>query len=197
METVGLMLFVTLGMYVFKNKHYYSGEVIYVTSNIDNKRYLVRDLPDKHASADTLAQVSNNMKKLVEYLRNNRSKYNEYHKCIDLLVRRFNPNNITEGGLRHDYTTFTINKGEQISFCLRTRDASNNLHNVNLITFVAIHELAHIASVQNDPNHKTSEFKSNFQFLTQKAVDIGVWNYTDYSSSPVMYCGTTVNTVPI
>lgn len=197
METLGLTGIFLTSFYLYKNKEVLSGEVVYIKSNIDNNRYLVRNLKDKDKSADTLATIAQKMTKLVNHFKENKSKYPKYQKCIDLITRRFNPRNITEGGLNHDYTTYTINKGEEISFCLRTRDESNNLHNVNLITFVALHELAHIASVQNDPGHKTDEFKENFKFIVKTAVEIGVWNYTDYTSEPVMYCGTMVNTVPI
>lgn len=197
MEIAGIMVAMLSGMYIMKNSNYIKGEVVYIKSNIDNNKYLVRDLPDKQMSADLLARVSNAMEKLVIYLKENKGKYKNNTKCIDLLIRRFNPRNITEGGLREDYTTYTINKGDEISFCLRTRDTSNNLHDLNLLIFVAIHELAHIGSIQNDPGHKTNEFKQNFEFLTRVAVDNGIWNYTDYSSNPVMYCGTVVNSVPI
>ena len=172
-------------------------EVTYVTSNVDGNKYLVRDLPDQQQSADILAQVAQRLQKLVDNLSMNRDKYPEFSKAIDLMSKRYNPNNITEGGLRHDFTTYTVNKGEEISFCLRTRNTDNSLHDLNLIMFVALHELAHIASVQDDPGHKTKEFKDNFRFIVKKAVEMGVWQYTDFRSSPRMYCGTLVNTVPV
>ena len=185
------------GLFLANKTKLLKGDVTYVESNHDRKKYLVRDLPDKQASADLLSQVSSRMKQLVDHLKMNKNNYPDHAKAIDLLSSRFNPNNIIEGGTRHDFTTYTLNKGEEISFCLRTRNTDNSLHDLNLITFVALHELAHIASVQDDPKHQTTEFKENFKFITKKAVDLGVWQYTDFRSSPRMYCGTLVNTVPI
>lgn len=174
-----------------------NSEVSYVTSNVDGNSYLVQNLPDKQQSADILASIANKLSNLVDQLYQERQKYPQYDKAIQLMKNRFRSQNITEGGQNHDYTTYTLNKGQEISFCLRTRDKDNSLHDTNLITFVALHELAHIASVQDDPQHRTTEFKENFKFIVKKAVEQNIWQYTDFRTSPRMYCGTLVNSVPI
>lgn len=174
-----------------------TGEVTYVKSDIDNKSYLVQNKKDSKEGANTLAQINQRLTKLKEYLASNKSKYPEFDKPISLVTLRFNGNNITEGNLNYDYTTYTVNKGQEINFCLRTRNENDQIHDINLLTFVAIHELAHIASVQNDPGHKTDEFKRNFEFLLKRAIEIGVYNYVDYAAAPVMYCGTLVNSTPV
>jgi hypothetical protein len=52
--------------------------------------------------------------------------------------------------------------------------------------YVAIHELAHIAS---DSVGHTDEFKRNFADLLKKGIEIGVYRYIDYNKEPVEYCG--------
>lgn len=174
-----------------------TGEVVYVTSEIDGNSYLVQNKVDKVESANILARLNQRLTKLVDFLREHKSEFPENTKAIDLLISRFNGRNITEGNLSYDYTTYTLNKGQEINFCLRTRDEQDKLHDINLLTFVAIHELAHIASIQNDPKHVTEEFNINFKFLLKRGIDIGIYNYVDYSTSPVNYCGTVVNASPI
>jgi hypothetical protein len=175
----------------------FTGDVVYVTSEIDGHSYLVQNKVDKVESANMLALLNQRLTKLVDSLRERKNDFPENKKAIDLLISRFNGKNITEGNLSYDYTTYTLNKGQEINFCLRTRDEKDRLHDINLLTFVAIHELAHIASVQNDPKHITKEFNTNFKFLLKRGIDIGIYNYIDYSASPVNYCGTIVNASPI
>lgn len=49
----------------FENKSY---DVVMHKSNIDNKDYLVRNLPDKQKAADTLANISKRLTILVKYI---------------------------------------------------------------------------------------------------------------------------------
>ena len=43
-----------------------------------------------------------------------------------------------------DKISFNLNKGEKVVLCIRTRDKKEELIEENTITFVAIHELAHV-----------------------------------------------------
>lgn len=200
------MLFITIfivGIIAFlliANVKSISGQVIYVRSTLDGNQYLVKNLADKQQSADLLAWLAKQMQALVDHLKSHQSDtdYANYKKAITLLVNRFNPRNISENGNNGgNYTTFTLNKGQNVSFCLRTRDANNQLHaDKNMLLFVAIHEMAHIASIAEDPNHKTEEFKSNFKFLYDTAIKVGVYQYDDYRANPKRYCNTTINTTP-
>jgi len=52
----------------FENRSY---DVVMHKSNIDNKEYLVRNLPDKQKAADTLANISKRLSKLINYIENN------------------------------------------------------------------------------------------------------------------------------
>lgn len=85
-----------------------------------------------------------------------------------------------------DNTSFTINKGELLSICLREDKDGRPFHDYNTLCFVVIHELAHIASVSEGHNY---EFIENFKFLLKEAVAMGYYSPVDYSKHPFMYCG--------
>ena len=65
----------------FENRSY---GVVLQKSNVDDKEYLVRNLPDRQQAADTLANISKRLLKLVTFIRNNKSNinmmYNKYVK---------------------------------------------------------------------------------------------------------------------
>jgi len=85
-----------------------------------------------------------------------------------------------------DNTSFTINKGELMSLCLRDVSPGRPFHDYNTLMFVVIHELAHIASITEGHN---VEFVINFKFLLKEAVKMGYYHPIDYSKSPFLYCG--------
>lgn len=180
-----LLLFILL-IYVKKQ----NTEVTLVTSNIDGKQYVVQNKPNKQKAADVLAQIKRNMVRLVDYCNSNQPK----DERVKRLVLKFDPDAIAEGTEDAKYTTYTLNKGEKMVFCLRTRDHQDNVHDVNLLTFVAIHELGHICS--KTTGH-TPEFNTNFQFLIQLAVKAGIYNPVDYRKTPQKYCGIEVTDTPL
>ena len=159
----------------------YKRASIKVLSNIDGKYYIVKNNKLSQKSADLLAQININLKKLVIYCSELSPKpvYSE-----NLL--RFKSENIGENILNLD-TTYTINKGDSMVFCLSPRSYDQvELYDINTMMYVAVHELAHVAS--NSVGH-TMEFKINFKDLLQKAVKIGVYSYINYEKTPVEYCG--------
>jgi hypothetical protein len=165
-------------------------EVSFVNSSIDRKEYLVRNLEDKEEAANLLAMISQNLLKLCNHLK---SKY-PTKKCVVQILGRFDPNNISEGSHDTKYSTYTLNKGEKIVYCLRHRDGSNQLHDLNTLMFVGIHEMAHISSETYGHN---DEFKENFIFLLKEAISIGVYKNVDYRDNPIHYCGMTLNSNPL
>ena len=52
--------------------------------------------------------------------------------------------NIMETPADEKNTSYTINKGEKIVICLRSKFL-NEIHDINTIMYVVIHELAHVA----------------------------------------------------
>ena len=73
------------------------------------------------------------------------------------------------------------------------RKLANELIDENTLTFVALHELAHIMS--KTIGHNT-EFWNNFKFLLEHAVKIGIYDPIDYKKKPKKYCGMTISDNP-
>jgi hypothetical protein len=168
-------------------------EVAYIESNIDGKEYLVINKPDKQQAADTLALVRRNLIELVEGMKKTKHP-KERSENVQLLLKRFNPDVIVESGAGTEYSTYTLNKGEKIVFCLRARDSSQKLHNINLLTFVAIHELGHIMT--KSTGH-TEEFKKNFLYLLENSIKMGIYAPVNYRANPKVYCGIDVTDTPL
>ena len=80
-----------------------------------------------------------------------------------------------------------------MAFCLNTEKNGNQLIDANTLTFVALHELSHIAT--KSIGHK-EEFWTNFKFLLEEASKIGIYEPIDYKKKPTRYCGTTINDNP-
>lgn len=172
------IIIIILFLYV---KNYYA-EVTYVKSNVDGRTYLVRKLHDRQQAADLLASVNIDLQKLVKHLV---AKYPS-NKEIKRLFENFNPSNISEGSAQSGYTSYSVNKGERIILCIRQKNAEDSFVDKNVIMYVAVHELAHLAteSIGHD-----QRFWDNFKFILQEAVLIGLYKKIDFVSNPQPYCG--------
>lgn len=159
-------------------------------STVDNQLYKVQSLPDKQDAADLLAKIRDNSILLTEHLR----KAYQGDPRTERLIVNFNPSSISEGSNRTEYTSYSVNKGEKIVFCLRSKNEDNRLVDVNTIMFVALHELAHVATVSTG---HTDEFWNNFTWLLQEAINIGIYKEHDYKTKPVKYCGIKITDSPL
>ena len=161
-----------------------------IISNIDGNTYCVRERSKLEFAADKLAKVNHNMKSLVEHCKNN---FNSEER-IKRLTEGFNPKKITETLPTSEFTAYSENKGEKIAFCLDTeKNNKGRLIDLNTLTFVAIHELSHVATYS--VGH-TPEFWANFKFLLEEAEKINIYKPIDYSKNPKKYCGMEINDNP-
>ena len=167
----------------------YAG-VEYVKSKVDNKKYLVRKMPDKQRAADLLANIRIKLVKLCDYLELKHSDSKKVYR----LIKRFKSDNITESSPTEKYTSYSVNKGEKIVFCLRSRDERQKLVDENVMMFVALHELAHIMT--KSVGH-TDEFWNNFRYLLKKAIKLGLYKDVNFEKNPVDYCGTKITNSPL
>ena len=168
----------------------FSNEVTLVKSTIDNHDYLVRNVTDKQDAANILAKLRQRCVTLVTHMDQRHGKKH----CVKRLLENYHPDNISEGAKSNKYTSYSVNKGEKIVFCLRSRDAEEKLVDLNVLLFVAIHELAHVMT--KSIGH-TEEFWTNFKFLLEQAIEIGVYRHHDYRKHPVKYCGTDITDSPV
>ena len=177
-----------LSFYIYyESKH---SELEYVKSVIDNELYLVRNRDDKDKAANTLAKIKQKLSKLVQILEiteGNKEK-------VQRLVQKYNPKRISESLSGANTTSYSINKGEKIVFCIRTKDANEKLIKFNTIMFVAIHELAHVMTLSIG---HTDEFWNNMKYLLKHAIKHGIYRKQDFKKKPEKYCGTTITDSPL
>jgi predicted metal-dependent hydrolase len=134
-----IIIFVYIFIYLNKNNF------IYIESN-SGVSYLVQKSDNKQEKANLLDKLMKNLFLLKNHLVENINKYPDIEKYIQQLNRNFNENRtaVYETDPKTKLTSYSVNKGEELSFCL-TSKKTNELHDVNLLMYVAIHELSHIA----------------------------------------------------
>jgi len=155
-----------------------------IISSVDGNKYCVRERAKLELAADHLANVTNNMNKLVEHCKQTYAS----RENIIRLVNGYDPKKIYEILPTSEYTAYSENKGEKLAFCLETEKKSGegSLIDLNTLTYVAIHELSHVASASIGHN---DEFWNNYKFLLKEAEKINIYTPIDYKKNPVRYCG--------
>ena len=169
-----------------KKKKYNNNNFVYVQSTVDDNFYRVRDLEDKQIASDMLAKIKKNILTLTTYLYENKEDYPEFEPYIEQLNNKIKNVVVVESPENSIYTSYSVNKGEQIVFCLRSRKVKNKLYQLNLLMYVVLHEMAHVACPEY--NH-TPLFKKIFAFLTIMAIRLGLYHKIDFYNNPVEYCG--------
>ena len=169
--------------------YYINRGMIYVKSDIDDNYYLVRDLSDKQEASNTLAKIRQNILLLSETLYqsiNDKENIN-YKEYITILYNKAPNIVLVESTQDSVYTSYSVHKGEQIVFCLRSRKLPNNLHDINLMMYVVLHEISHVACPIYD-NHGPL-FKEIFTFITNSAIKMNIYKKIDFKKQPEDYCG--------
>ena len=180
------IVFSLLVMGILYNTLTYNRDYTTVKSSVDNKEYLVRKLPDKLEAANKLAVISSELKQLIDSLDESEIE------GISQLRENFDPENITENGPDGKYKAYSVNKGEQLSLCLRDAK-TNEFIDKNLIYFIAIHELSHIMT---DEIGHTPKFWNNMKFLLKEANKLNIYLPIDYNKTNVEYCGMLIKSTP-
>jgi hypothetical protein len=167
------ILLVFLFISIFK-KYIFDGTVEQLSS-LDNKVYSVRNGPDKQKKADLLAFLYLKLGILVDTLRND-SRYKS-DSAVQRLISNWDKGiSVKEIGNLESDAAYVINK-QYMSFCLQDspggKSKNTNVEDTNLITYVGIHELAHVMSISIDHG---SEFIKNFKFLLDYSSNITYTN---------------------
>lgn len=185
---VMVLLVITSAYYTYTQSEYLNLRC--VISDKDGNTYCVRDRNKLTEAADLLAEVNGKMSTLVNHVK---GKYPSRDNVIRL-VNGYNPRKIYETLPTSKYTAYSENKGERLAFCLNKQKEGKELIDLNTLTFIAIHELAHVATASIG---HTKEFWNNFRFLLKEAVSIRVYAPHDYSKHPESYCGMTIHDNPL
>jgi hypothetical protein len=182
---LGFVLFICLIIYYRSDTF----DLKCIIASKDGNRYCVREREKLELAANLLAQVTQKMKDVVAYLK---EKHPEDPRTVRL-VEGFNPKKISETLPTSELTAFSENKGEKIAFCLNKTKDGNRLIDLNTLTFVALHELSHVATESIGHNQ---EFWQNFKWVLQNAKAAGIYNPIDYKKNPEEYCGMKINDNP-
>ncbi len=173
-------------IYLLYQYHYYS-KIEKIVSTVDNRDYEVQIKNDAQEAANLIAQIREKLVLLVQHLI--KSFPNEDR--TEQLKTNFKPDNIKEGIDDPNYTSYSINKGEQIVLCLRT---NNKLMDLNTMMFVVLHELSHICT--KSVGH-TPEFWENFKWILEEAINTGIYKKQEFKLNNVEYCGITITNSPL
>lgn len=151
-----------------------------MTSTVDGRTYRVLKRDDSSQAADMLARINATLSKLTHHMLASAPTDADARRLYD----RFSPEVVEEGAFDSDHTSFSVNKGEKIVFCLRHKDGK--LVDLNTVLYVAIHELAHVmtSTIGHD-----RLFWRNMRKLVEEARGLNLYTYVDYSESPARYCG--------
>ena len=166
-------------------------EMSYVKSTVDQNSYLVRNLPDKLEAANRLAEVRSRVLRLMKHFKQSNT---DNQIALDIL-KNFDadPTRFSESTPDSSYTSYTLNKGEKIHVCLRQKNSSQDLVDVNVLTFVTLHEVGHIGT--REIGH-TPLFWNNFAWILKQAEEIGIYEFQNFAEQPVPYCGISITDQP-
>ena len=190
----GILIYIIIAFVIFVCLKIYSESDAYnlkcIISDVDGQRYCVRENSKMELAANLLATVTKNCKDLVVYCA---KKFPDDEK-VQRLVQKFNPTKISETLPTSEYTAYSENKGEKLAFCLNKEKNKTKLIDINTLTFVAVHELAHIMTTSEG---HLQEFWKNFKFLLENAVRAHIYTAVDYGKRPIQYCGILIDENPL
>ncbi len=173
----------------------------------------VLDSPESYEdAANKLSYMNKIMAATVRHIRNKyywndeNPHYNPYHESgkpleafaifLENLIYRWNPSVVIENAPPTIVnTSYVKDKGAEVAFCLRGNLGNHpNFHEDQILQFVALHELTHIATTQI--GHK-SEFWRCFKFILLEAESAGIHAPVDYRKKPETYCSLKIDYNPI
>ena len=162
--------------------------MVKITSSVDNKKYTVQIKEDSKEAADLIAKIKQRIITLIEHMENT---FGISDERVANLKNNFRPDRLKEGVSTPGYTSYSVNKGEQIVLCLRNKDS---LVDINTMMFVVLHEMAHLASVSIG---HTEEFWNNFRWILEESINIGIYVKQDFEKKSVEYCGMDITSSPL
>ncbi|MDE2097750.1 MAG: hypothetical protein KGL39_10915 [Patescibacteria group bacterium] len=197
-------------------------DTVAVTSTVDGMEYRVQpEHGDAVAAANALATLNTRIIALMrrlkkKYVKNEtlRAMFPKRARATDMLLMRYNPDNFVENSPLDPSgdTAYTLDKGAVVAICLRNRDPELKkclrhgcrdvdprtmaIQDANLLTFVTIHEMSHIAV---DALDHPPIFWMHFKWLLAEADEASILyaRECNYGEHPQMYCGMQVNYNPL
>ena len=182
-----IIIVTIIGIYYIYN-YYVNYGLIKVKSKIDNNEYIVQIKDDSLEAANLIAKIREKLIVLMEHLE---KSFGMNDNLVKLLKKKFRPDRLKEGVTTPGYTSYSVNKGEQIILCLRNND---ELVDINTLFFVVLHEFAHLAT---ESIGHTEEFWDNFRWILEESINIGLYIKQDFNIKNVEYCGMSITSSPL
>tara|TARA_B000000477_G_C6094876_1_gene229442 strand:+ start:1989 stop:2567 length:579 start_codon:yes stop_codon:yes gene_type:complete len=186
-EGLVILFSIIIGSYYIVNM-YNEKDLVKITSSVDNEKYTVQIKDDSKEAADLIAKIKQRIITLIEHME---KTFGISDERVANLKNNFRPDRLKEGVSTPGYTSYSVNKGEQIVLCLRNKDS---LVDINTMMFVVLHEMAHLASVSIG---HTEEFWNNFRWILEESINIGIYVKQDFEKKSVEYCGMDITSSPL
>lgn len=186
-EGLVILFSIIIGGYYIINM-YNEKDLVKITSSVDNEKYTVQIKEDSKEAADLIAKIKQRIITLIEHME---KTFGISDERVANLKNNFRPDRLKEGVDTPGYTSYSVNKGEQIVLCLRNKDS---LVDINTMMFVVLHEMAHLASVSIG---HTEEFWNNFRWILEESINIGIYVKQDFEKKSVEYCGMDITSSPL
>ena len=115
------------------------------------------------------------------------------HERIEQLISHYSQNRLYEiSPLNSSGVTSYSEDKKKLILCLRKKVPNEQgvyeLHDINTMMFVVLHELAHMCNDQWG-HSKESNFWVLFKFLLVNSVECGIYEPVNYGPTPIVYCG--------
>ena len=205
-----IIIILVLIVILFKQKYKDFFTITRIKSTVDYNMYPVASkYVDKEKAANLIGDLNLFTIKLIAKLREvyidnvdiiKKSRYRKEYRTgaelTNILFKRYSAGSLQENDpVSIDATSYTTNKGEIISFCLREKvSGKNNFHDLHTLQFVLLHELAHI--ITKEYNHSKS-FWTNFKFLLEFCERYNLYKTKNYDLEKTPYCGMYITYNPI
>jgi hypothetical protein len=162
---INFLIILCVLLIIIINYTYVYDDTDWFISTVDNRKYRVRNGSEsiKQIKCDLLANLNNKLNFIIYSLAKEPNKNKNINRLLNNWSRGIV---IKEIGSMEPEAAYVINK-QYLSICLKNfcnskHCKSYTLDNINLLTYVGIHEMAHIMS--EEIGHG-DEFKSNFKYL--------------------------------
>lgn len=200
---INFLIIVCILLIIIINYTYVYDDTDWFTSTINNQKYRVRNGPEsiKQIKCDLLANLNNKLNFIIISLSKEPNKSDSVNRLLNNWSRGIV---IKEIGSMEPEAAYVINK-QYLSICLKNFCNSENcqkytLDNINLLTYVGIHEMAHIMS--EEIGHG-DEFKTNFKYLLDYSKNLKLYDPLLKEEFPVFielnklktpdsYCGVSI-----
>uniref|UniRef100_A0A6C0L2Z4 WLM domain-containing protein n=1 Tax=viral metagenome TaxID=1070528 RepID=A0A6C0L2Z4_9ZZZZ len=171
-------------LFIIISKIFIDHGIVQERSDIDNLIYIVRKGPGSKEAANKLALLNQKAMRLIQSL-------DDEKEGVPYMKNKYSPNNLSETTKNAEYTSYSVNKGEHISLCIRNNDGT--FIDENTIIFVFIHELSHVMT--EEIGHPKI-FWDNMKYLLEEGEKLGIYEPVDYKEEPKNYCGMEINSTP-